>query len=322
MKKASLFHIPILLIGFLTLIALNIQAQENVKTSSKNGVTKVEFETPKGKIIITLPAKVHSGDIISGTVIAEPKGKNKKQINKNKKILKGYIIDLDNNKNESSKQEKIKWNIPDKINKSSLPLLLKDLKGNVIGQADIPLNTKKRENSTSQFLDDKKISIPSYVVVGEACIIRGVFDGNFINSSIKINGYDISILVESPEEIIFNPPTNFNGLAKIEISENNLNFESEINILELELGADKLDLKKGEQTFINIKVSGLKGLKENITMEIENLSNNINMSGGNLQQVMIDPYEDCINGICEYDVKVTALMDGDFSVKVSIKPPL
>ena len=123
MKKASLFHTHILLIGFLTLITLNIQAQENIKTNSKNGVAKVEFETPKGKIIITLPAKIHSGDIISGTVIAKPKGKNTKQISKNKKILNGYIIDLNKIKNESSIHEKIKWSIPNTNNKNSLALL-------------------------------------------------------------------------------------------------------------------------------------------------------------------------------------------------------
>lgn len=143
----------------------------------------------------------------------------------------------------------------------------------------------------------------------------------FIPARITINQQDIPVLAESPEGIFFDPPANMNGIAVLEITESDLNMKSPINILDLELEADKLNLKKGEQATIFIKVVGLAGLEESVPMEIENLSTNISMSGGNFQKHLINPQTDASNGTYSHNVTVTALMNGNFSVSVTIGPP-
>ena len=64
------------------------------KISSEKGLTTATFQVPEGKIKIYLPDDLRTGDIISGTVVAEPDGKNEKQIKKNADKLVKYIIDF------------------------------------------------------------------------------------------------------------------------------------------------------------------------------------------------------------------------------------
>ena len=321
MKKPSLFFPQIiLLIGFFTFNTYITQAQDKVKTTTKNGLTKVEIETPNGKVTVNLPDNIYAGDVISGTVIAKPKGKNEKQITKNKNILNGYTIGFAD-KNIKPGEQATKWLIPKEISDSTFPLVFKNNKGNILGLTKIWVNTKTRKQLVPQIMDISYFSIPSYVVAGVLTMVQGPFDGDFTTSKIKINDSDILILAESPDGIFFQPPYGLKGPATLKIIESDFRMESPINILDLELGADKLNLRKGEQTTIFIKVVGLEGLEENVPIEIENLSTNISMSDGNHQQHLIDPLTDADNGVYRHNITVTALMNGNFSVAVTIQPP-
>lgn len=59
--------------------------------TSQKGLTTVTFNVPEGKITIYLPDDIRSGDIISGTVSAEPGGKNAKQVQKKGINLPGIL---------------------------------------------------------------------------------------------------------------------------------------------------------------------------------------------------------------------------------------
>ncbi|NQU84379.1 MAG: hypothetical protein HQ541_01340 [Mariniphaga sp.] len=323
MKSLNQFNVKSMLLILLIFSCtglLNAQKNSNVTSDSKNGLRTTKFKSEKGEIKIYLPSNLYAGDVISGTVISEPEGKNEKQIKKNSNILNGFTFGFAGKKTPV-KKGKEKWTLPKAMETEILPLELTNPKGKTQGKTNIPANEKVRPITLANRLSEVDFYIPSYIVAGEPNMVRGSFDGDFANSLLKINNQSIPILAESPRGIFFDPPPNLTGPVELEISENNFRQESTINILELELGADKLDLKKGEQATIFIKVVGLEGLEENVPLEIENLSSNISISGGNHQQHIINPLTDADNGIYSHNVAVTALINGDFAVGVTIQPP-
>ena len=62
-----------------------IFATTNFRASSQsmeiNGVVKEEIKLKEGKIIVYLPDDIRAGDVISGTAVAEPTGRNEKEKN-------------------------------------------------------------------------------------------------------------------------------------------------------------------------------------------------------------------------------------------------
>lgn len=181
--KKSIYHYArsIIMCGLIILISQYSQAQDKVKTTSSNGLTKVEFETPNGKITLHLPNNIYAGDVISGTVITEPIGRKEKQLTKNKEILNGHIIGFAD-KNSKADEQVTKWLIPKDINDSSLTLTLKDNKGNLIGLTKLIAFPNERKKLFPQMMDIDDFSVPSYISVGQPAMISGHFDGDFYTS--------------------------------------------------------------------------------------------------------------------------------------------
>ena len=55
-----------------------------------NGLSTTSFSTPRGKVQVNLPEDIAAGDTISGTVIAEPEGKDRKEQTRNQGELNGH----------------------------------------------------------------------------------------------------------------------------------------------------------------------------------------------------------------------------------------
>ena len=325
MKSLSQFNIKsvlLILLIFSCTSLLNAQKISNVISDSKNGLRTTTFKTEKGDIKVYLPTNVYAGDVISGTVIVEPKGKNEKQITKNKNILNGYVIELAG-KETPVKKGKEKWILPNKMETEILPLELKSPKGKTLSKASIPTKTETRPLSLPDLLSEVDFNIPSYFRAGEPTVIPGVFDGDFLNSAIQINDIDANILAESPEGLFFEAPVDISGLVDVKLTEGDFTMEKQTNVLDLSLSADKLQLIKGEKTIININVSGLQGIGYvSVPIEITNLTpTNINIDGGNKQVIHIQAEEINNDGIYSKQLGVRATRAGGFSVMVNIEAP-
>ena len=77
MRKLPIFSAVLTL--FLLIPASITWAQ---KISSEKGLTTAVFQTQYGKIKVYLPDDIRPGDMISGTILTEPKGNNTKQTKK------------------------------------------------------------------------------------------------------------------------------------------------------------------------------------------------------------------------------------------------
>lgn len=78
------------------------QKTASVQTVNAGGTSTTTFETPKGKIKVYLPDDMTAGDMISGTVVSEPSGKNEKEKERNADELQGYVVEFANQKSPIS----------------------------------------------------------------------------------------------------------------------------------------------------------------------------------------------------------------------------
>lgn len=310
---------PTLLLFLFCGICISAQTKTGSTTTQKNGLTIITFNTPNGKVTVNLPDKFHAGDVISGTVIAEPKGKKAKQKAKNKNVLNGYVIEIEKEKKPVT-NKKITWKIPTDIDPEIFELLLKDSRGNTLDKMSLPFDETPRLIPEPPTLDDELFEIPSYLRIGEPELINGCFDGDASNSVFSINDQEVEILAEWPggaQIVILDAKP---GPTEIEIHEKEKQNVAETNLVDLQISAGKLSLSKGEQTNLNIKVSGLLGLDTPVPLHIANLTpGNIDIEGGNIQDIEIIPNE-AEYGVFSIKLPITAKTTGGFSIEVSVSP--
>lgn len=309
----------LLTLCILSFLWVDSYAQET-KVEKKNGLTTVTFNTPKGKVTVTLPEKTHAGDVISGTVIAEPKGKNKKQKTKNKNVLNGYVVELVKKKNPV-KKEKVTWKIPGVCKKNEIPLILRNEKGEVLRSGLLSVIEKTKDDPVLKALNGTDFQIPGYLRGGEPEMISGIFDGDLQNSSIIIDEKEIEILAESPSEIFFKAPSDIKGKALVDVFENDKKLREEVNVIHLNMEAKRLSLRKGEQTTVSIEISGIEKLNCEIPLCISNLSSeNIKLDGGDYQMMFIKPASIRGKNSFRIETGVKAIGSGGFSISAEILP--
>lgn len=316
-------------------------------TTENNGLRTVEFTTPNGKVTVILPAESCSNDIISGTILTNPKGKNERQKTKNRNVLNGYVVDIKEKKKPVEKKKDIEkekksaekkkdagkkkknpvknqsgnWEIPDIPGNNSFVLSLKNEAGEILADVALPLSVHPVESAAPAVLDRQGFKIPRYLRAGEPERISGFFDGDFITSDLKINEMEVEILAESPREIFFEPPEDISGPATLELTEGEFTLEEQTHVIMLNLSADKLALQRGEQTTVQVVVSGLEDFQEVVPLEVSNLTpQNIQMQGGNVQHFLITPADVNEAGTFEVNLNVTAVSTGGFSVSTSVLP--
>jgi len=293
--------------------------QTKVSTSSSKGLRTTIFENAKGKVTATLPENIPSGNIISGTVDAEPKGNNVSQKQQNSTVISGYVLDFQN-QSEKTSVKNHRWQIPLTNQESKLPLVLKDNTGKILKEVLIPVKEKK-EFVQKEVLTASDFSVPDYLSAGETTQLKGVFDGDLNSTSIRLNGAKTNLLAKTPGEVFFEVPENFSGQTDLELTEKKFSTNQKTNILHFEISADKLNLMKGEQTTISFKVSGLEGLETNVPLEYKNMSpGTITMEGGNEHEIIIHPERDAPDGVFTHEAKVSAKIGGRFTVSGYIPP--
>ena len=111
--------------------------------SSQKGLTTAVFPTQYGDVKVLLPDDVRPGAMISGrdTVIAEPKGNNARQTEKNLAELVKYSVSIDGNKYAvPEKSASFKW-IVAMDRQLSCPIELLNVSGYKAGQLTVQFQT-------------------------------------------------------------------------------------------------------------------------------------------------------------------------------------
>ncbi len=311
--RKSIFFSPVLTL-FLLVPASITWAQT---ISSQKGLTTAIFPTNYGNIKVYLPDDIRPGDIISGSILAEPFGKNSKQIEKNLSELGKYNIVINDRKIiVPSKQKNFDWVVSlDQQLTSPMELM------HVSGYKAMQLTLKFNLNPTilSSF---KNCIIPSHALTGSPLRITGSFDGNSSNTNCSLNGRACEIIAESPRMSFIQFPGNSNGVQTLNIQENNQpQCSQQVSSVEMNVSSGKLNLRKGERTYIHVAITGLQNLPDTALLTLVNLSADVvAMQPANTVIIPLPP-DSMGSGFFDKRFEIQSLKTGTFNVNVNLDLP-
>ncbi len=221
--------------------------------------------SPDQKVKVRLPLDIRSGDRITGTVVDETKNKPIGP-GKASATLQGVVIEIDGKKTQVN-DGVLSFLVPAGL--TSMPFLLKNAAGEVIDLGQIPIGTMMG------FADNKPLGPVRFKPApvcqpDEPLTIDGNFDGNASNTTVNLGGLPCDVIAESPRtSYVQVPQTAENGPQKLTVNENKTTSEHQVNVVDLNLTADKVKLKRSETATVEVKVTGLEGLEPENECKIE-----------------------------------------------------
>lgn len=268
------------------------------------------YNQPQGIIKVYLPEDIQSGETISGTVIMSASGKNQKEQSRNAASMQKYSLLL---KGSFSENEMLSgsFHLTIKDSKPSVTLLES---GKTVSTIDIPLKNGMTTKTAFQ--------LPTHSLTSAPFRISGPFDGNSSTTKCLIDGKEIEILAESPRQCLMKMPEANSGPHTLTLTENGKTIEEKMNAVNMEVGAGKLNLQKGEKTYVDVKITGLQNLPSNATLSITNTTTGVvTMLGGESQLFTIQPATITDAGIFTKRCDLQSLRTGSFSVTVDLQLP-
>lgn len=268
------------------------------------------FSLEQGKIQINWPPLVGRGQF-TGQITLLPKGRNRRQIQKNLKVLQTYTLHW------GSQQLVVKegmhrplW-VSDK-EESTRQLGLWNAQGKLITYKDISIINPSSPPPPQ----------PTYLVSTGKIPLAGTFDGNLDNTRVLIGNQEAILLAESNHFLLIQLPELPAQRSTVQIFDETEKTSFEVPVLKLNMQASDLQLKRGQKAQLVVSVEGLRDLETPIEMTLDNQSPEVlDISGGNRQSILIDPSL-AKNGIYRKNFALSGRQTGAFSVRVQIPPYL
>ncbi|MBL0273480.1 MAG: hypothetical protein IPQ06_10510 [Chitinophagaceae bacterium] len=313
MRKIKIFSAVLSL--FLLVPASIIWAQT---ISSQKGLTTAVFNLPQGNIKVYLPDDIRPGEQISGTVIAEPNGTNARQIEKNQAELVKYRVSIDGSKYSVDDRQGWSWIVKKDI-QETIPLELLNFSGVKVAELKYGLIRPVIGTDPVEY----GCVIPSHALTAAPLRITGSFDGDMTNTKCSLNGKPIEILAESPRQCLLQYPKNANGLQTMQVNDNGEEkCTRQISGVDMQVTTGDLNLRKGQNTYIDVKLTGLQNLPDKAVLTITNITPNVvTMTNGNLQVIPVWPPSDSAGGTYSVHCPAVSITTGTFSVNINLDLP-
>ncbi len=285
--------------------------------TSHKGLTTATFNTAEGNVTVYLPDKIYPGEQVSGTVVTEPSGKNAKQLEKNLATLMNYVVRIEDKKiNLQTRSLVFDWMIS-KEKRPGYNVELLNESGKRLQQLSHPFEQQATE------LPAADCFIPSHGLTGDPFRITGIFDGKTATTQCMVGGQPAQVLAESPRQSIILFPKEAKGFQTMTVREDNEDkCERTVSGVDMQINTGNLNLKKGQSTFIDIKITGLENLPDKAVLTIANLSPAIvSMTSGNLQVIPIMPIPDSLHGVYVQHCPAVSIATGNFTVSINLDLP-
>ncbi|MGE0266245.1 MAG: hypothetical protein AB7V06_26475 [Candidatus Obscuribacterales bacterium] len=283
-----------LLAGSPALAAPRISAD----TKIEEGITKTIFQMEEGFITVYLPAELHPGDTISGSMAAKPFGGDAESKEANMKALKSCSIELRRAAIYSPEP------MPEKVKKIEPPVATFD---KPLFSGTIPEKTRglevvlvrdgrklkydrlKVESDEAVAVDADSCMIPAIAQGNHPTLIKMRADGLAENTEVSVGGKRCEILAESPRMIVFRSPADVVGATTVSFSEGGRGARCDLVNLQVKLSASQLRLKKGERSKMTVSINGLKSASQPVELVLSNMTPQVVQIIGGDQQVVPIP---------------------------------
>ncbi len=293
------------------LLTTTLRTASQSQTKSETELGTITFETTQGNVRVYLPGAIAAGDTISGTVTTEPTGKTEKDKQKNGRALNGLVIQFETQRWQVSSDLIQGLLIRPEITRPQLILL--DEHGKQIDIATIPVTPAPITNTTPNFM------IPLLAQSGRPLLITGPFDGDSSNTKVQIGGTDGKVIAESPRSAVVEIPGTVVGPNNINVNDNGHSATGNFRAIKIDLTAPKTSLMKGESTELHVEVQGLQGITQPVPVQLQNQTpQNINITGGNTQNIVIQPSQVTTGGTFNWSTNIVATGSGGFNITGTI----
>lgn len=163
-------------------------------------------------------------------------------------------------------------------------------------------------------------TLPTMGQTGRDLSIKGAFDGNRDNTKCMIGDVVCFVVEESPGSAMIRVPLSPLGQTRIAVSDGKESASSDFRNIAINLSVPKTELKKGEKTTLTIKIFGLSGIKEPVSIQLIT-TGAVTMSGGISQTIRITPGEVPPDGAVTVNKDITGTQKGSFLVVATMVPP-
>lgn len=270
----------------------------SIDTRIEEGITKTIFQMEEGFITVYLPAELHPGDTISGSMTAKPFGGDAESREANLKALQTCSIELRRAAVYSTEPA------PEKSKKIESPVATFD---RPLFSGTIPEKTRglevvlvregrklkydrlKVESDEAVAGDADACTIPAIAQGNHPAIIKVAADGLAENTEVTVAGKPCAILAESPRMIVFRSPADVVGATTMSFSEKGRGARCDLVNLQVRLSASQLRLKKGERSKMTVSINGLKSVSQPVELVLSNMTPQVVQIIGGDQQVVPIP---------------------------------
>ncbi|MCX6314088.1 MAG: hypothetical protein NTX08_05070 [Sphingobacteriales bacterium] len=285
--------------------------------SSQKGLTTVIFNLPKGSINVNLPNDVRPGELISGTVVTVPEGKNSIQTAKNLVNLKAYSVALDGKQVLISNAAKGFQFTLSNEKKLQIHLAIVNEQGVMAKQVNIPFSQNNKTIPAAM-----GCIIPSHALTNAPLRIIGQFDGNSSNTKCKLGGKELDILAENSGACFVQFPDNISGTQILQVQETGQPAcIKPLSTVNMQVSADKTNLLKGEKTTLSVQVSGLQNLPDTAMLSLTNMTPAVVvMQPANNNLIFLTP-ANVVDGNYSNSFIIESTRSGTFTVSVDLNLP-
>ncbi|MEQ1678104.1 MAG: hypothetical protein ABL876_15460 [Chitinophagaceae bacterium] len=294
--------------------------------TQQKGLTTVQFNFPQGTIKVYLPQDIRPGDMISGSFKVEPvSGTAKQQQKAIGQLLKNKLKIGDPND-----PAQVALSLLDRYQagqsggmlqreKASLPFVV-----SVIDESNhiISAPVRVRQLYEDDLVSAAGCSMPTHVLTASPLPIKGSFDGDASNTKCSANGQSLSAIAESPRSAVFLLPASAKGEQNISLQEQGKETcTKKISGVDLAVSTGKMNLLKGEKTYLDVTVTGLQRLNDTATLTVTNLSRSIVllMPANDISiRLLPDSFK---TGTFNRRFDIQSVKTGNFSVNVNLDLP-
>ncbi len=294
----------VLLLPVMCLLFLYSSYAQNTKTIS--GVVIDKYETKEGTITIQYPERLTSGRKVSGRILVEPKSDNPSREKKQLSKLLLYTISF--GELIPVKDGNFVSQLPIT---ETLPVKVMDAEGKVVKNSLLKL---------TEDIGSQNLHIPNTIKAKNIERITGSFTGDINQTKLKIDDKSVELIAGSESELFYKISEVHPGKHNLELDCGDVQEDKRVNLVDYSLNAGRLNLNKGEQTYLNVKIMGMDDIVDTLILTVKNESaTTISLEGGDNQIIEILPHEVAESGIWEREFEVQSLRKGSFSVQTNLE---